>query len=738
MANEKFRGPLSRRSVVALVACAGTCLATSTGCASRASFVHAPDTTLGRVVVYRNGVAYFERTANVDGDTLHLAVPGDKVDDFLKSLTVSDAATGTPAPVSWGGPAPGRTGTIDMKVSLPKGHHTVNLTYVTESPSWKPSYRVTLGEGGKVELQGWAVVDNTSGEDWKNVRLGVGASSAMSFRFDLSSLRTVERETLHSNDRFAAAPPTGGATFGGGARKVVLSEIGDATLLEADRLADDRSRPMQPVTKSSGVKVERTAGGRGASSATAQAPVAAGAPSRSEPLDLLVAQVNRQLALGSANVVVEGFASGSDADKDASSLARANRLRDQLVRKGVDAGKIVAIGRGTAPGKEGGARILDGATPASSSGAAPGPGAAADGEPIGSSHFESDVAMSVTKGSSAMVSILKAKTDGQVVYLYEPEGPRGNANFPFKAVRLSNPTDSALESGPFTVFGAGRFIGEGLSEPIPAKSVAFVPFALDRQVLVERKGSESDAIARILTVSRGVFSTETQHKKKTHLLVTNKNAEAVVVYVKHAPTSGYTTIQAPPRTERIGLADVYRVDVPANGTANLEIEEATPVLRSCDIRTPEGSGLVRAYLSSAALEGPLQKDVAKLLDVQEEMGKIETQIATTREQMGEYRTRMDELHAQLVTLKAVRTAGPLMTHLERKLQDVSESLSKATVDVVGLEERRMLARIRFQDGVAELTLDRTGASDATPATLVGSRENPREPRGPKGKTVSTR
>ena len=28
---------------------------------------------------------------------------------------------------------------------------------------------------------------------------------------------------------------------------------------------------------------------------------------------------------------------------------------------------------------------------------------------------------------------------------------------------------------------------------------------------------------------------------------------------------------------------------------------------------------------------------------------------------------MDELHAQLVTLKAVKTAGPLMTHLEKKL-----------------------------------------------------------------------
>src|ERR1019366_2039906 len=55
------------------------------------------------------------------------------------------------------------------------------------------------------------VVDNTSGEDWRNVRLGVGASSALSFRFDLRSVRPVERETLQPEGLFAQAPPGGGA-----------------------------------------------------------------------------------------------------------------------------------------------------------------------------------------------------------------------------------------------------------------------------------------------------------------------------------------------------------------------------------------------------------------------------------------------------------------------------------------------------------------------------------------------
>ncbi|HEX8791809.1 MAG TPA: DUF4139 domain-containing protein, partial [Polyangiaceae bacterium] len=171
------------------------------GCGGATSYVHT-DTTLGRVVVYRNGVAYFERTAHVDDDKLTLAVPADKVDDFLKSLTVVDAKTGEPTPVSYPtDPGANETGTglVDMKIELPgKRPHDLRLSYVTEAPAWKPSYRVVLGDDKKVDMVGWAIVDNTSGEDWKNVRLGVGASSALSFRFDLRSVRLVERETLQS------------------------------------------------------------------------------------------------------------------------------------------------------------------------------------------------------------------------------------------------------------------------------------------------------------------------------------------------------------------------------------------------------------------------------------------------------------------------------------------------------------------------------------------------------------
>src|SRR5687768_5037685 len=61
---------------------------------------HVDGGVLGRVVVYRNGVAFYERTARVSDGRLTVQVPRDRVDDFLKSLTVVDPATRKPLSVT--------------------------------------------------------------------------------------------------------------------------------------------------------------------------------------------------------------------------------------------------------------------------------------------------------------------------------------------------------------------------------------------------------------------------------------------------------------------------------------------------------------------------------------------------------------------------------------------------------------------------------------------------------------
>jgi len=609
------------------------------------------------------------------------------------------------------------SGLIEMKIQLSGAKpHKLKLTYVTESPSWKPSYRITLGQNGKIQVQAWAIVDNTSGEDWQAVKLGVGASSALSFRFDLRHIRVVERETLRADDLFAQAPPLGGASYGaqqGPVVKNVLAELDDSTLSaedSRDKSKDGEKRRLAAMSDSA-----PTGGAQPAAAPPKdhKPSAKASAPSGHRQNQQGIDEVSQSVVQARGQIVVEGYANKDDSDKMAASLDRANRAREAMIRNGVAPERIVALGRGEQPGKNGGVRVVELPVVANPTGQGESDKKAPDSgtsEPIGTSHFESESPMTVPRGTSAMVSIMNTSAEGEVVYLFDPESPRGNSEFPFRSVRLKNPTESALESGPVTVFGDGRFIGEGLSEPIPAHAQAFVPFALDRQIVIERKNDERDAIRRVLTVQRGVFHTELQHTRHTTLTLHNRLMEKAIVYVRHTVPAGYALAKSGAPNEKLGEAFLFRVVLDPTSKSELNIEESTPVFSTTDIRSPEGMGLIRAYLSAAAVEGPLKKQVDDLLRLNTDMTNIEQRIASTRDQMAEYRTRMDELHAQIVTLRAVKmTSGSLLSNLEKKLGDISDKLSKATVTVVGLQEQLMVARIRFQDGVAELSLETKSA-----------------------------
>ena len=64
-----------------------------------------------------------------------------------------------------------------------EGKRKVRVGYVIENPIWKTSYRLVLGKEkeDKPFLQGWAVVDNATDEDWKDVRHGPGVRPAHQF-----------------------------------------------------------------------------------------------------------------------------------------------------------------------------------------------------------------------------------------------------------------------------------------------------------------------------------------------------------------------------------------------------------------------------------------------------------------------------------------------------------------------------------------------------------------------------
>jgi hypothetical protein len=812
-------------------------------CAARPKHIAIDNAVLGRVVIYRNGVAYYERTVRVVDGRVAVKVPRDRVDDFLKSLTVADPHTRKPLAVSIPRQEAEDGSYLHMTLETADQQYAeVLLTYVTESPAWKPSYRVVVGADNKVMLESWAIVDNVSGEDWRGVLVGVGASSALSFRYDLWSVRRIDRDLLQGEERFAVAPPTGvspyaEATAGaeelvslgadevrGDAVAVTLSGsssaenryyvdgvnttsgnsaasslppatssgirgvvadaktgeklvgvtvvatakgskqpltaitdeagaytldapagtytvtffYGDTTLertniavahnqltpvyqkLKGDLYGGEtiaisgRAPVIDPTSTSSGITLDRDyvrnvpLPGRTFEGVLSRAPGAQGdggfraAPPPPPPIrqgDAKLKGIVKRVLDSRKDVVIETHgASAADAQQ------RAQAVKNKLVDDGVPATRIHIVPK-VGPNESPSLRVLavaPAARPETS--APPALRTAMPDTPVGESHFESERPMNVRAGTSAMVAMLHGETSGGVVYLYDPISERGDERFAFKAVRLDNPSDDTLEPGPVTVYGDNRFIGEGITEPVPPKASVVVPFALDRQVLVSRNTQESDRIAKLVTVQRGIITAEVQHRRSARFTVTSRLTVPTKVYLRHRLESGWELIEQPSSFMKVGDSHLFEVALGAGETKYVTIAEATPVQRTLSLDSNEALDMMKVFIEEPDASPELKQQITSLLAKHRAAADLIDKIETLRDQLAEYRSRAGELHAQLVTLKLVKTGGELMTQLRARLADTSARAQKTTLAIVDAQEKLMLERLAFANQLADLRL----------------------------------
>ncbi len=94
------------------------------------------------------------------------------------------------------------------------GEREVVVGYVQETPVWKTSYRLVLPEkeGDRLTLQGWAIVENTTEDDWEGVELSLVAGQPVSFVMDLYEPVFVDRPEVPVPTGAGARP----RTYGGG------------------------------------------------------------------------------------------------------------------------------------------------------------------------------------------------------------------------------------------------------------------------------------------------------------------------------------------------------------------------------------------------------------------------------------------------------------------------------------------------------------------------------------------
>jgi hypothetical protein len=147
------------------------------------------------------------------------------------------------------------------------GTRELNLSYISEVPIWKSTYRILMSGSGNssqtATLQGWSVVDNTTSTDWINVHLALISGAPQSFIQPLSQPIYSRRPEIPIAQQAQLTPQTHDSSIDS------LSDHKVATYFQAETAVAPRSVGMAGMGNGSANGV---AGGLGIGEGAGMAP----------------------------------------------------------------------------------------------------------------------------------------------------------------------------------------------------------------------------------------------------------------------------------------------------------------------------------------------------------------------------------------------------------------------------------------------------------------------------------
>jgi hypothetical protein len=327
----------------------------------------------------------------------------------------------------------------------------------------------------------------------------------------------------------------------------------------------------------------------------------------------------------------------------------------------------------------------------------------------GLTRYDLDERLTVPDGTSTMVAIINDKVDGEETFMFRPGGGgQGYEANPYRVIRFMNSTPFALESGPISIYSGGSFVGEGISEPVSAGVAVTVPFAVESSLLVASHSQFASDEMRLVKIVRGVLEVETFARRTTTWDVTAQQPRTAdaVVYLRQPKVPGsYTLAPRPAGTEDLADAYLIPLTLKAGATkASIDVVEQTPSRSTLTIWDIRALNLLEGVLAQGTLDSAMRAKLQPIVDLRQELGRIDTEIEGKQRTRTELDQRAHEARANLDAIKKDPAAGELRKRLSERLEQFTKDGDKLGRDLVELQTKRTEKKIALEDVMQNLEL----------------------------------
>ena len=605
--------------------------------------VTADKLTLKRVVIYRNGVAYFEREGHVGGDRVRFKVRGDEVGDFLASFAVIEKGGSSVRAASFPlkheesvlppdketKPADPKRRMETVVMELDGREHDLAVGYIAEAPVWRPSYRLVLGKGS-ANLQLWGIVQNLSGEDWNNTRLTLVADAPLALTTQLEQPVIPGRPVL---------------TDDGGA--IAVLPRAETTLGEAP------SPPPPP-------------------------PSEAPAPDMDEELS-----VNKNV---------------DKKESDARSARRERKIGVKEKAKVAPASGILGAMR-----KVGHAGIMP-STPSRTRNLAALAAVAVSG---GATRYQLPNPVTVPNNNATMLLLADKEVPGESTYLFAPDpGVPDSASHPFRVARFTNKTGGMLERGPLAFFGEGGFLGQGVIDSLPDGASATVPFGLERGLAVEHSTEHVEEGSRLYQVEMGRLVIERMVGPRTRYKAKSGVDLSHTLWLKHPRQRGSKLINPPKGTEdNVGSGSAL-VPIEIAGHANKEfvLDERQGQQQVVEWLDGLAEEAISGYLAGPDGKSETGDQLRAAWTMRNDWRRLADEADRLRVEQNDLQTSTEETRENLLAIAKNKSADDLRKRLTGRLSKASARLDEVTKRLIQLDMQSKELELRFREAVKQVSI----------------------------------
>jgi hypothetical protein len=303
--------------------------------------------------------------------------------------------------------------------------------------------------------------------------------------------------------------------------------------------------------------------------------------------------------------------------------------------------------------------------------------------------------VTIHKNESAMVPILQQELPAEHVTLWSESDPT-----PLRAVWLENKSKLTLDSGSFSIFESGEFAGEGLLDPVHPGEKRLLSYAADQAVRVKVTDRDSQRTLHHVKVTHGVVIETHMDVASVTYSATNSGDEDRVVLVEHARRTGGWTLDDGMEAAETS-PNLYRFKLPAaaHSTQKLEVREHGPERTQVNLNSGENQ---TGYLLDLVKRVPDALDKLKpVIDAQTALADLDRQINESK--AAEVNASADEARDRdnLTALKGNDAAKRFVDELNHA-EDQLQAAHKQTTD---LEQQKQAAVDKLTALIAGISFD---------------------------------